>query len=778
MPRKIKSGGSSHARSSQTAATQNDAPTARTPPQQGLPASSMQPSTFLAGQGKSRLAALRLHKQLNAKQAQEWNRKLSEYYDPIQILADETSKALMQKGIDDCKRFKETKKEIDKNPENKKLLEKIAIAQIDRAIAQFDRAQSYLCEYTINGINVFERLRSAIENLESLKNKDTLFASYPDLKENVDEIKMNLASSCETNRLTAAYNLTSAMHERSSYVRKQLVGEYRELAKQTTEGNYSGNIPSSIEKLIAEFDKLSAEIMTGREKEEEIVKAYNRLLADPYLTLSEKDLRRVKEYPQKTQYNSGISSLKNTQSIAIKIHLLTFLTLEDNKERQGNDKLQKWEQSVQRLLAEEYSAALAILDELEKEEKDATLNTSKLSQEELSIKLEAATMLPGQFERIAGNCEKRATEYENLTGIVKDERLASSLKKMATDLDGCISHRERALQMWTDRVQEEKEKNCTAASSSSQPAPAQAPTAQSRPAQKKSLHRTKEGVVVGRINQKGRLDGLGDTGQVIATYFRDEDSDNWVRDYDDEPDPALSAPSLVPTAGTNEIAAHEKIENLIRKTWNIVDASTRFSQKAHAEVEASRDYDDKINLLHRAFSNKAWAIARVKDAQVELQAGNTLEKDCSSPFANDLKALKEDKVKLDKHLQQTQRNMHIHSRKRRDPTEANFRFLWNEGQVASITREWERRQNRDNAADFLERYVVSLKPGPQGEQYEPWIVHAHYDTSRSDATPKRVHMKRNAEKDWGVERQAYHSHPLSEKTFELIQQEAATPLHS
>jgi len=33
-----------------------------------------------------------------------------------------------------------------------------------------------------------------------------------------------------------------------------------------------------------------------------------------------------------------------------------------------------------------------------------------------------------------------------------------------------------------------------------------------------------------------------------------------------------------------------------------------------------------------------------------------------------------------------------------------------------------------------------------------------------------VHMKRNAEKDWGVEQQAYHSLPLNQATFNLVKQ--------
>ena len=106
-------------------------------------------------------------------------------------------------------------------------------------------------------------------------------------------------------------------------------------------------------------------------------------------------------------------------------------------------------------------------------------------------------------------------------------------------------------------------------------------------------------------------------------------------------------------------------------------------------------------------------------------------------------------------------------------------FLFKKNQVASIVKDFPRRQNRAEGQenDWLERYTIFLKPaqGPQGEQlatYEPWIVHAHFDSDATNAEPGRIHMKRNAEKDWGIDRNPYHSLPLRTKTLDLVKQEA------
>lgn len=330
------------------------------------------------------------------------------------------------------------------------------------------------------------------------------------------------------------------------------------------------------------------------------------------------------------------------------------------------------------------------------------------------------------------------------------------------------------------------------------------------------MHRTKNGIVVGRVNREGELDALDEKEKILSTYFKDQDSGDWVGDYGDEFDLAAPEQLAEPAATGGETAAREKAENLMQKVRNIVEASGKFSRKILADAEAPCDYDDKIGFLQRAFSNKVRAIINVNAAFIELkkqvQAGAPFREDLSvflrdyylkllQETKNDLgeqfqqtvqkarelsgedladtikdyclESLRKEKRNLDEQLQQTQWDMNIHFRKKRDPTESGFRFLQEQGQIASIVKELNRRQSINNTSDWLDRYVISFAKGPQGEEYEPWVVHAHYNTNAPDASPGRVHMKRHAEKDWGTELQPYHSRPLSEDTFKLLSSAAA-----
>lgn len=757
MPRRTGPSESSYAHlPNQFDIAQGNAPVTRALPEQNSasPPSGQRPA---ARQGRNSIRALRLRNQLrdaeHAANAREWGKKIEEYFEPIVPLEIAFHNAL-KKALEDLRYFERWEAKTANDPE-KELLKKLALDRLDRSIERYEKAVSDFDKDTIDKI---KRINSALESFDSLPEKASLYAIDPVLEKYVEDVKARLAE-CREEKALALHGAIRADTLHALYARDQLVGKCTALRKKMLDGDYSDSIRSNVERVMAEFDKLTEDIMTILARGNEQLEACGKLLVDPYL--HEKLKFEVRQYQNSVLSNKSALSIQMAGHTERKLQLLMILAEHDNKEQQRYENLKEWHESIKSLVRE-YRSVVNVHFKLIHEEKNEYLAPGKLSQETLSIRVQAATEVQSQSEKIIRACGKRAAEYENLTRIVKDERLPLLLKELAGKVAGYMRNREYAAQMWADKFQELESKKSGLASFLPQGSSSQ------------TLHRTKEGVVLGRINRKGGLDGLDETGNVISTYFKDPDSGNWVRDYGDESDPAASAQALAPAAIERKTAAREKAGNLVQKARNIVEASARFSRKVQADVAATRDYDDKIGFLHRAFSDKAKAIAKVSDALVELeeaQAGESSGEDLSAILKDGLERLREEKHNLDVQLRQTQQDMNSHLHKRRDPTESGFRFLWEQGQVASIGKELNRRQSYNNTSDWLDRYVISFTKGPQGEEYEPWVVHAHYDTGDTDApdvSPVRVHMKRHAEKEWGTERQAYHSRPLSEDTFKLL----------
>ena len=391
--------------------------------------------------------------------------------------------------------------------------------------------------------------------------------------------------------------------------------------------------------------------------------------------------------------------------------------------------------------------------------------------EALSLLSQLDSQSQSQLEKLLRICDTGIKEYEKLEGIVRDERVIPSLKAIAEAITDTIRTHGCIVQCWTSRLQELEDKE------SFLPPNLRAQQRQS-PAQlllSEDMHETSDGIVVGQINQDGKLERLGKKNEVTGTYFKD-DSGRWIKDYGNEP--ALE--QLAPAAVTGQTAARDKAVKWMEKAGRIADAALRSSMEGRTAIEAidasGDDYttrlDKKIETLNRASSRHSVAINQLVDILGDLAVLPAQDHDPKAAVQEHLMRLKEDRRGVESLLQQVKNEQHIHARKMRDPTEANFRFLWNEGQVESIKKDFARRQNRAEGKekDWLERYTVFIKPGPQGEQYEPWIVHAHFDSSASDAEPICVHMKRDAEKDWGVDQKPYHSLPLNQKTFDLVKE--------
>lgn len=809
MPRKTRPGRSSHAHlQNQSNIAQSNAPITRALPEQS---SASQPSGQppLARQGKDKIKAQRLQKQLKeaeaekaaVKTAQEWGGEFQQYFEPIASLESDFENA-SEKAWEDLQYFEEKDEEIAKaRPEKKELLEEIAVMRFKRSIKRFDELISSNIYKDLS--DAVKRINPVLERFDSLPDKDRLYAIDPRLKVYVEDVKARLAE-CGEKKAFALHGAILANTHHAISEHNQIIDQYIALMEKMLEGDYSDSIRSDVEKMIAEFDKLSENFRIILARGNEQLEACDRLLPNPYLRERLKS-GAVEQYRNSVLANNSFLSMHITDDTQRKLWLLMTLAKHDNQEQQRYENLKEWHESLNSLIAE-YFSVISVHTELLREETREYLDPGKLSQDELSIRVQAATEGQNQFEKIIRTCGKRAAEYENLTQIVKDERLPLLLEEMAAKVNECMRNRECAAQMWTDKIRDLELKQSAQASFLPQ-------GSFSRLEQRKTLHRTKEGVVIGRVNQEGGLDSLDETGKILSTYFKDQDSGNWVRDYGGESDPAPSAQSAEPATIGGKTAAREKAENLIQKVRNIVEASARFTRKTQANVEASRDYDDKVGFLHRAFSDKVRAIVKVNTAFIELkkevQAGTPSEEDWTAflkdyclkllqeekeknnldePFeqtlqkagelsGEDLSALLKDyyletlrkeKSSLDVQLQQAQQDMNIHFRKKRDPTESNFRFLREQGQVASIVQELNRKQSDKNASDWLDRYVIFFTKGPQKEEYEPWVVHAHYNAPDPHVSPVRVHMKRHAEKNWGTERQAYHSPPLSEDTFKLL----------
>ena len=787
MPRITGASGSSHAYSqNQLNIAQPDEPITRPLPEQSdAPKPPGQSSIGRQGKKKDNALSRQLQKQLKeAKEAKEAlekadaeeARKLTKQFKkclPQISFLEKNFRIGMNKKDEYLEGINGTKQKILECPQEKEMLENLLIRQydriskhIDKVISGFDESKTFDGKDLLGGVNILERINSDLERFDSLSNKDRLCAADSGLKDLVDKIQARLAK-CRKEKAFTSHLVIHFMMVRDFLKNTRAVNHFNVLDAKMAEGDYSDSVRSGVVETIAEFDELDKSSMKiiGRGNEE--IEACDKLLADPHF--NEKLKNDVKTYRNFNWVTISAISIDIASNAERKIRLLISLLMHDNSKQQGYEDLKEWHESIKSLVVE-YQSVVAVSIKLTNEETDEYLAPGRLSQDELSVRLQAATEGPYQFEKILRTCERRAAEYDNLKQVVKDERLTPRLKEMAAKVADCMRNREYAAQMWSDKIRELELKRSIQASF--------LPSSSSQPVQEKIFHRTTEGIVVGSINQKGRLDGLNGTGKIISTYFKDEDSGDWVRDYG-ESEPAAPAQSTGPAAPQEKTTSRDKAERLVQKARNIEEASKRFAQKTHTLVAASGDYDDKTNFLSKAISNKVEALIWMSVALVDLKAAQAEDpsgEDLSVILEEAKTRLLEDKRALRKQLNQTEQDGKLHYLKVGPPNGKDFKELQKIGQIASIVPEFIRQKNKNGSPDWLDRYVISFVAGPQNEQYALWVVHAHYNAAGADVPPARVHMKYHAQKDWGKDLNPYHSPPLSEEIFNLVKQGVQPPL--
>ena len=727
---------------------------------------------------KGKAAQLRMQMEAaNRAEAQEWKIKLKEICNDLHILNETKKETLIPLKDKSEGWMQERNQDNDEQMLEKRLKEGTSlVGKLETAISDFyeDTGDEVMA-------NIFRKAVSTIKDFDAIpiQSKDRLLRN-DDIKSREEIAKSNYMI-CKRGELLSRLTLIDTQCHVALDMARLLDLKNDVLEKDIDKGKHPGSLQRDFEQLLLEYAKSSQYVQESISKGIKTKEACESLLADTY---SNHGLNSHINKDHLFRAHNIISYLHfAAMQVAFVKALISIIFLtRDSVEKQENENLQKWHELTRSSLQEGYNLAGAVNEELLCQDTwDHTQESvKKLGRVELEQKQEVARDAQSQVEKFIRHCEKRTQEYDNLEGVEKDDRVSSVLRDLKNALTGFLKSREYAVQFWADRIQALEEINNSFLPKNLQKNPSgkranerhslQQPSMLPEPSQKSGWHKTIEGTVFGRINEQGGLDALNKNGKIINTYFEDKDSGKWVRDYGDDADIEQQAISTMPS---DEAVVREKAERLVQKANNIAKASMRFSRKALDDVTASNDYDDKINWLQHAFSEKAKAVTKIKNLRVELEELSIEDqsgKNFSAILGDHWDSLRADKEELDEKLQQAQQTLNLHSHKRRDPTGSNFRFLWEQGQVASIVKEFHRRKNRNDANDLLDRYVISFTQGAQGEQYEPWIVHAHYHSAATSAEPVRVHMKRNAEKDWGVEQQAYHSLPLNQATFNLVKQ--------
>ena len=778
MPRRIS--GSSATRPSQVNSAQSsDNPVTPTTAEQSSSSQSSGSSSSHAGRAQEKGKAARLIAQMreaNRLENQEWNKKLSEGAClPLVRLSKNFGDTLLLLSKEDY---------AWKNNLNSTEDEQTHEQCLEEGKPIMEKLEKVKSDYEKEWAEISGKVISIIESYDSLPDATKSRLNVNGLEGGVKDAKAAYMN-CKWMKLYASVAVIRASDHRAQGKCALLESKCMELIqKMSDENSHSDRMQNIFEELSSKCSQLSKYSKAHVAEGMKIIEDCDKVLAHPYINEGPKD--GIKNHLSVTRCLISHLHLCATESACLKLRMSMEFAMFGNGGGQENENLLKWHELTSCFTNEEYTPILIMNHRLIMEEicemKEQSAN--QLTQDKLLIRQEAARDAQNKIEKIIRGYKKRLEEYDNLDGVKKNDRVRSSLQELTDVATELFRSREYAEQFWSDKIKNLENRNNSFLPSTMRSKPSRQSTdkrtsslpqnASPDSSRKDDFHITMEGVAFGRINEKGELDSLDNSGNVIASYFMDQDGGKWVKDYGDELDLEQQALSTAPAASSNETAAHEKTERLVQKAGNIVETSMRFSAKVMNDIEAGNDHDDKIGLLQRAYSEKAKAIAKIKNLLVELKELSTQGQSGQNPSTtldDHLKRLQVHKNDLGKQLQQAQQAFNHHSHKRRDPTEGNFKFLWEQGQVASIVKEFNRQQNRNNANDWLDRYVISFAQGTQGEEYEPWIVHAHYNSRAASAAPVRVHMKRNAERDWGVEQQAYHSLPLSEATFNLVKQE-------
>lgn len=648
------------------------------------------------------------------------------------------------------------------------------IPEFDEVIADFDKKLAEFSQKTLPNFESFDALSDT--------DKNDFYRANDKLKETVDRAK-KIFLACEQEKISALTWKAGMSTYRIHGKYERLHSKYNALVERSPFADHSGTIHKDVEEVIAGYDKVSQESRAVTAETIEIVKDCDKVCAHPFLMENRQEKQIIEELATTARVKNIGSCSYAMASAANKSHLLIELAMLDRKEQQGNENLRKWHAFAKSFITQEYAAARSVSNRLTYEEQHAQdQNLNRLSREEVQIRLEAAREGMNQFEKAIRTCEKTIEGYEKLEGIAKNDRMTLSLQELKTAMATFAQAREFAVPLWTERLQALEALNDSflpahLQSKSSQKKTNKKPASQQsnvqpEPSRKPGFHKTTEGIVFGHINAKDELNSLDENEKVIATYFKDQDSGKWVKDYGDEADVSQPVSTVAPVAPDKTTAVGEKADRIALKAGNIAKASQRFSESRLADMAASNDYDDKFNLLNRAYSEKLQAIRTLQSLLVDLefelkepQAQDLPGEKLIAELKAHLECLQKEKQKLSMQVAQAQEERDHHTFKSGAPTGTAFEALLEQGQVASVTKEFNRRQSYNNANDWLDRYVISFAKGAQGEEYEPWVVHAHYNSAVPGAEPVCMHMKRNDEKDWGSG--AYHSR-LRRETFDRL----------
>lgn len=793
MPIKIPSGIPNSSSSLQYYDTQNNQPATMPPMEQSGSSQAAGQISLQARQANEKSKAGKIRRQFyedkkagDKIEANRWEDELiTDVIVPMNLLLEDfcrIKKPLRDEFEDILKEFESHE---DMEPEDQESGPQPHLEQIDKLIAEFGEV------ITDFNKKLVEPSKKALPHLESFDklsdiDKDDFYRANDNLKKTVYMAK-KIFLECEEERISALLWKAGMLNFRIHGKYERVHSKNEALMEKAPFTDHSGTIHKEVEEVIAKYDKVYQESMAVSLKRIEVIKDCDKVCTHSFLMGDRQGKQNIEKYATNARVKNVSSCSFAMVSAKNKSHLLIELVMLDNKEQQENESLRKWRALAESFITQEYVAATSVSCRLTQEELTGTRNISQLSREEVQIRLEAARDGMSQFEKAIRTCEKTIEAYEKLEGIAKDDRVPLSLQELKTAMVTFAQAREFAVPFWAEQLQalEDRNKSFLPAHLQSKSLQkkadkklaSQQSNVQPESSRKPDFHETTEGIVFGHINEKGELNSLDENEKVIATYFKDQDSGKWVKDYGDEADVFQPVSMVAPVASGKTTAVGEKAGRIALKAGNIAKASQCFSESRLVDMAASNDYDDKFNSLNRAYSEKLQAIGALKNLLVDL------EFELKEPQAQDLpgekliaelnahlECLQTEKQKLSKQVAQAKKELDRHTFKRRDPTGLTFEALLKQDQVDSVTKDVNvnRRPSHNNANDWLDRYEISFVKGAQGEKYERWVVHAHYNSVASDAKPVRVHMKRYAERDWGPEKQPYHSPPLRQETFDKL----------
>lgn len=666
-------------------------------------------------------------REANVSEAHECNARLAGYNQKLQALKGASS-PLIAKGRADVSACHAAYVRAYQEPDKSVTLTKLADTLLDRAVDNFRKAMESLDARTADGRTIVEVVGADIGKIESAPNRNSMYTLNAYLKDNVDVVKTALVMH-QTNTIVATSGLVEAETQRLGHAHDRLAREQDALIVQTAVPSRHVAACSGLVKAQREFDALADKLAHSATRNAELVSRCDALLADPDVKAPEVT-KQIKHLRQIILCNLSLNIINGAHLTDRRIRTLMALNLYENAGSAGHEQLKSWATDVLEAGKTLRSVGAVNISVLHDEKDDGT-RREPLPPQAMAARLQAAIEGPEQLGNVARAFQKRASEYAGMRGIVADARLKALLSAMPEQLAECIRIRTVASQRATEQLEALQSTPFTV-------------SAYVPPAGTRALQPTREGIVLGCVNPAGGLDGVDEQGNVIASYFKDQDSGTWVRDFGEEAEPAAARGAL-------------------DKARQITARAGRTGREAQAALAACDDVDERVDILQRAFSRTARELAALAGVLAGLPADGGEADEIKGLMAG----LRKDKAALDRQLQQAQEARTIHAHKTRDPNEAGFLHLLKAEQVASIVKNFSRRPSQKEAGDWIDRYTISFKNGPKGEKYKAWVVHAHY-TAADAAHPATSHMKRASEKDWGRDRRPYHSPELGPGTLDRI----------